>query len=301
MKHLIFFVLFLSELESMSQTKSQPSSNNNSQTEPKLFMPGLISDGGVFGLTISPDSKIALWVSSKGKRDTLKIMESRKVKGVWTKPVVASFSTSTGEWKDIDPMFSPDGKTVLFQSNRKEGRDSSRTDFDIWAVTRSGNGWSKPYNLGKDVNTESSESYASMARNGNIYFMKENENGVGKSDIYVADLNNGKFERVTNLGLPVNTNERESNPFISPKEDYLIYFSSDSSGIDEVDLYISFKRNGKWTTPKNLGIPINSEAAEFCPFVHEKEKRLYFSRQVKEGERFKEDIYYVPFDVEKYR
>lgn len=301
MKYLLFFVLVLSVLESNSQTKSKNATDNNSQNEPKIFMPGIISNGGVFGLTISPDSKIALWVSSNGKRDTLKIMESRKVRGVWSQPVVASFSTATGEWKDIDPMFSPDGKSVLFQSNRNHGRDSSRTDFDIWAVTRSGNSWSEPYNLGKYVNTESSESYASRSRNGNIYFMKENEDGVGKSDIYVADLGTGKYERVKNIGSPVNTTERESNPFISPKEDYLIYFSTDKNGFGEVDLYISFRKNGTWTTPKNLGIPINSAAAEFCPFVHEKEKRLYFSRQVKEGDRFKEDIYYVDFDVEKYR
>jgi WD40-like Beta Propeller Repeat len=273
----------------------------HAQVEPVLFEPGLISNGGVFGLTLSPDSKTALWVSSNGKRDTLKIMESRKIKGVWTLPVVASFSSSTGAWKDIDPMFSPDGKTVLFQSTRKDGRDSSRNDFDIWAVRRSGDGWSKPYSLGNKVNTTSSESYASIAKNGNIYFMKENEDGLGKSDIYVADLGSGKFERIKNLGSPVNTTERESNPYISPKEDYLIYFSTDKNGFGEVDLYITFRKNGKWTTPRNLGIPINSAAAEFCPFVHEREKRLYFSRQVKEGDSFKEDIYYVPFDVDRYR
>ncbi len=301
MKYLIFFLLLLSATASNSQTKSKNATDNNSQNEPQLFMPGLISNGGVFGLTISPDSKIALWVSSNGKRDTLKIMESRKVRGVWSQPVVATFSTATGEWKDIDPMFSPDGKSVLFQSTRNHGRDSSRTDFDIWAVTRSGNTWGEPYNLGKYVNTESSESYASRSRNGNIYFMKENEDGVGKSDIYVADLGTGKYERVKNLGSPVNTTERESNPFISPKEDYLIYFSTDKNGFGEVDLYITFRKNGKWTTPRNLGTPINSAAAEFCPFVHTKEKRLYFSRQVKEGDRFKEDIYYFDFDVEKYR
>jgi hypothetical protein len=145
MKYLIFFLLLLSASVSNSQVETQSALKSNSQTEPKLFMPGLISNGGVFGLTISSDSKIALWVSSNGKRDTLKIMESRKVKGVWSQPVVATFSTATGEWKDIDPMFSPDGKTVLFQSSRKEGRDFSRTDFDIWAVTRSGNAWSEPY------------------------------------------------------------------------------------------------------------------------------------------------------------
>ncbi|WP_421828171.1 hypothetical protein [Larkinella sp.] len=271
------------------------------QVAPQLFEPSLISNGGVFGLTISPDSKIALWVRSNGKRDTLKIMESRKNNGTWSTPVVASFSSPTGEWKDIDPLFSPDGKTVLFQSNRSTGRSADRKDFDIWAVTLANNQWSKPYHLGSVINTESSESYASMARNGNIYFMKENEDGKGKSDLYVSEFKNGNYQTPRNLGLPINTTERESNPFISPDEDYLLYFSSDPAGFGDVDLYISFQKKGKWTTPKNLGSPINSSLAEFCPFVHTKEKRLYFSRQEKQGDRMKEDLLYIDFDVKNYK
>ncbi|MVO09383.1 hypothetical protein GOQ30_09455 [Flavobacterium sp. TP390] len=38
----------------------------------------------------------------------------------------------------------------------------------------------------------------------------------------------------------------------------------------------------------------------FYLFVQEKEKRLYFTRQEKVGERFKENIFYVPFDVADY-
>jgi hypothetical protein len=95
---------------------------------------------GAFGLTISPDSKIALWVLSNGKRDTLKIMESRKENGKWSMPKVASFSSAIGEWKDIDPMFSPNGKMVLFQSNRNNGRKSDRKILIFWAVKKTNQG-----------------------------------------------------------------------------------------------------------------------------------------------------------------
>lgn len=270
------------------------------QPQPKLFAPAL-PNAGAFGLAISPDSRVALWVSSNGKRDTLKIMESRQKNGVWSVPVVASFSTASGAWKDIDPVFSPDGTTVLFQSTRNTGRDTSRKDFDIWAVKLHGDGWGSAYHLGNTINTTVSESYASMSRNGNIYFMKENADGIGKSDIYVSEFKNGAYQLPLNLGAPVNTSERESNPFISPGEDYLIYFSTDPKGFGDVDLYISFKKNGQWTAGKNLGQPVNSAQAEFCPFVHKKEKRLYFSRQEKTGDLLKEGLWWVEFDVEKYR
>lgn len=271
------------------------------QNEPVLFEPDFISNDGVFGLTLSPDSKRALWVSSNGKRDTLQIMESKKEAGKWSKPTVAPFSSPNGGWKDIDPVFSPDGKTLLFQSNRNIHRNQERKDFDIWIVPVTKEGWGEAYPLDANINSEVSESYASITKKGTIYFMKENENKEGLSDIYFSIKKNGKYQKPQNIGFPINTNDRESNPYISPNEDYIIYFSSSTEGHGEVDLYISFKKNNTWTTPKNLGIPINSAIAEFCPFVHEKEKRLYFTRQEKRGERFKENIFYVPFNVKDYK
>lgn len=269
--------------------------------QPFLFEPEIISNGGVFGLTISPDSKTALWVQSNGRRDTLLIMESHKLQGKWTAPKPASFSTTNAQWKDIDPMFSPDGKLVLFQSTRPVPGKPNRQGFDIWAVRREKKGWGQPYHLGNKINSDASESYASITRSGTIYFMKENEDKLGKSDIYRSERMNGEYQDPVNIGMPVNTSERESNPFISPEEDYLLYFSTDSSGFGEVDLYISFRKDGKWTSPKNLGQPINSALAEFCPFLHKKEKRLYFSRQQKLPDRMLENLYYIAFDIEKYR
>jgi hypothetical protein len=52
------------------------------------------------------------------------------------------------------------------------------------------------------------------------------------------------------LGLPINTNERESNPFISPNGKYMIYFSTNKNGLGEVDLYISFKKKIIGQLPK---------------------------------------------------
>lgn len=267
----------------------------------KMFEPGLISDGGVFGLTISPDGNTALWVKSNGKRDTLVILQSNKINGSWTKPVTASFSTNDAKWKDIDPIFSPDGKTVLFQSNRPVPDRPGRTGFDIWAVDKTSNGWTAAYHLGNTINTDASESYASVTRKGHIYFMKDNPDKAGNSDIYVSRKINGVYQEPENIGSPVNTIQfRESNPFISPDEDYILYFSSDSSGFGEVDLYISFNKKGTWTQPKNMGEKINSSLAEFCPFYHEKEKRLYFSRQKKGDGRMYEDLYFIEIDLKKY-
>lgn len=43
-----------------------------------MFEPGLVSDNGVFGFTLSPDGQPALWVQSGGARTRLVIVESHK-------------------------------------------------------------------------------------------------------------------------------------------------------------------------------------------------------------------------------
>lgn len=275
------------------------STSQFAQKQPQMFEPRLISDDGVFGFTLSPDGKEAFWVKSNGGRDTLYIMHSLKTRGKWTTPVPATFSTQSATWKDIDPVFSPDGNTLLFQSTRPVPGLPDRKGFDIWAVKREAGVWGEAYHLGNVINTDVSESFASSTRSGNIYFMKDNPDGIGSSDLYVSRYSNGAYLEPENLGKPINTAFRESNPYISPDEDYIIYFSSDTSGYGDVDLFMSRRTTDTWSTPVNLGKPINGPIGEFCPFYHEKEKRLYFSRTTQQGKRRVENIYSFPFDPKK--
>jgi len=302
MKHTFQLFAFLVFISSCKQAvKEQAEAQDTVQVQPSIFEEGRISNNGVFGLTLSPEADRALWVSSNGSRDTLFIMEAVYARDLWQKPVTASFSTNTGAWKDIDPMFSPDGKKVLFQSNRPVEGYPNRKGFDIWAVDKTETGWSEAYNLGPIINSDSSESFASMTKSGNIYFMKNDDKGLNDSDLYVSKWVNGAYQAPENLGLPINTAYRESNPYISPDEDYIVYFSTDSTGFGEVDLYISFRVNNVWKSPINLGKDINSASSEFCPFVHQGQKKIYFARQDEGNDRFIENIYSAPFDVEKYR
>ncbi|QYF95406.1 hypothetical protein KY495_09770 [Massilia sp. PAMC28688] len=69
------------------------------------------------------------------------------------------------------------------------------------------------------INSDASESSASIAANGTIYFMKDR--GAGNSDLWKSRLVNGQYQVPENLGAPVNTAAfRESNPYIAPDESY---------------------------------------------------------------------------------
>jgi hypothetical protein len=51
----------------------------------------------------------------------------------------------------------------------------------------------------------------------------------------------------------------------------------------------------------NLGPNINTSEAEFCPFYHETQKRLYFARQRKTESRMIENVFSIPFTPETYK
>lgn len=281
-----FFLIF--QLHSLAQTAT-------------IFAPGILSDGQVFGLTLSPDGQSAVFVKAYGGRDSLHLFTSTVENGTWTKPVVAPFSTRGTRWSDIDPAFSPDGKLLLFNSTRPLNPDQIKDDFDLWGVKREGNTWGEPFHLGPTINCDSSDIYATIANSGNIYFSSNRAGGQGKLDLYMSEYHNGAYQTPKNLGSVLNSANHDSNPFISPKEDFIIFWRQEPGGYGASDLYISFKQKGNWSKPLNLGPNINSKQGDFCPFMQPRGKTLYFSRtEVRDGKRI-EDLYSIDFSPKEWK
>ncbi|MEP7377476.1 MAG: hypothetical protein ABI675_28995 [Chitinophagaceae bacterium] len=197
-------------------------------------------------------------------------------KGKWSQPEVAPFA---GNYSDLEPAFSPDGKKIFFSSNRPVTGDAIK-DFDIWYVEKKDDKWGEPKNLGEPVNSSTDEYYPSITIKGNLYFTAAYKNSAGKEDIYLCAFENGKYNAPVPLDTAVNSKTYEFNAFVSPDEQFIIFTSygrKDDKG--RGDLYMSIKdASGKWQPAKNLAL-LNSEKMDYCPFVSFDKKILFFTSE----------------------
>ncbi len=186
-----------------------------------------------------------------------------------------------------------DGSQLFFIGcNRKGGKGSC----DIYRSLRNGRKWGIPENLDSPVNTSKWESQPSISADGKtLYFASNRTNGLGKSDIWVTHLApNNEWTVPRNLGDVINTAQSEETPFIHP-DGKTLYFTSDGHvGMGGKDIFMTrMNSDGIWSTPVNLGYPINTWNDEQGLFVAASGEKAYFSSDRKGGFG-KLDIYSFP-------
>lgn len=123
---------------------------------------------------------------------------------------------------------------------------------------------------------ESNTGHGCFAQEGNrIYFVSDKKNGVGKTDLYYSDLENGKWSAPVNLGKQINTEGNEMFPFVT--KDNQLYFASDGHlGLGGLDVFVVDLNNPN-AIPQNLGAGINSSSDDFGLIVDKTGNSGYLS------------------------
>lgn len=208
---------------------------------------------------------------------------SKKRNNEWDTPVPLSSNINTKEYNEGAQSLSPDGQYLFFTGcNRPDGLGRC----DIYVSQRAGNNWGKPFNLGRPVNSEYWESQPAISPDGNtLYFVSNRPGGFGGYDIWKSMLDmDGNWSQPVNLGPEINTPYDEHTPFIHA-DGKTLYFSSDGwPGFGNKDIFMSrMDDSGKWSTPLNLGFPINTFNEETGLIVSPDGKDAYFSSDLKGG------------------
>ena len=197
--------------------------------------------------------------------------------------------------------FSADGRYMFFvQCTNRENIGSC----DIWYSIRKGDKWSNPINLGEPANSRYWESNPVMSPTGDmIYFTSNRPEGLGGKDIwcvqvYIDDYGYLKTYNPQPLGKPINTDKDEFAPFIHA-DNHTLYFSSDGhKGLGGQDIFRSVHNDdGSWSTPENLGYPINTHGDESGFVINGLGNKAYFSSDQLENRGMKLDIYEIDLPI----
>jgi hypothetical protein len=178
-------------------------------------------------------------------------------------------------------------------------RDNGFDGGDIYLSVLKGESWSVPEKLKGDVNTSAWEGSASLsADEKTLYFSSETPGGYGGKDLYRASLMaDGFWGNIKNLGQTINTAYDDDAPFIHPDGITLLYSSKGQNSMGGYDIFkTELKQDSSWSTPVNMGYPINTPDEDIYFVLAANGTRGYYASG-KSGGFGLQDIYIV--DVSK--
>jgi len=199
---------------------------------------------------ISFDGKTIVYTERRGLINA--IMFSKYIRDKWQPPVEINSQLNAGDDCSSCALNS-DGTLLLIYKN-------DNFDGNIYSAEYINDSWTPIRKLNQNINTRFYESHASISADGKrLYFTSNRDGGNGGLDIYMSEPDpSGDWGPAVNLGSTVNTVYNEDTPFIT-SNDSLLYFSSEGhSGMGGFDIYRSSGSGAEWSSPENMGFPVNS-------------------------------------------
>ena len=216
--------------------------------------------------------------TGNGPNDDEDLVVSKKDEnGRWRSPESISKNINT-RLNEGTCTISADGRKLIFTSCT--GRDGIGS-CDLYETKKIGNDWTTPKNLGRNVNSVEWESQPSLSADGRtLYFVSDRRSGLGRRDIWISTTDdNGAWSKAVNAGKQINSQFDEISPFIHANNMTLFFASNGLPGFGGYDLFFTEKDSANWTTPKNLGAPMNDNEDQFSLFITADGKKGYYSHE----------------------
>jgi len=192
-------------------------------------------------------------------------------------------------------VITKDGQTMYFtRNNMKSGKrgydENQNTLLKIYRATLENGQWSHVEEL--SINADGfSTAHPSLSKDERtLYFASDRPGGYGNSDLWKVSLNGNTLGVPQNLGPDINTEGRETFPYINENDE--LYFSSDGRvGLGGLDVYVSkMTKDGSFQEVQNLGEPINSNSDDFAYYIDYNSKEGFFSSN-RTGGKGNDDLY----------
>jgi OOP family OmpA-OmpF porin len=191
------------------------------------------------------------------------------------------------DYKELNPLLSPDGKTLYFsRQNHPENVGGVQDKEDIWYSQLDSSGrWQlarnmSPLNNGgpnfvNTIQTVSPDGQSAIMLLGNQYL----DNGKMLAGVSISQNVGGSWTRPVALKIANDYNYAEkANYFLANNRKTLLMAVERDDTQGDRDLYVTFmKTDSTWTEPLNLGDVVNTAGEESAPFLAANDTTLYFS------------------------
>ena len=192
------------------------------------------------------------------------------------------------EYSELNPLLSPDGKTLYFsRKNHPQNVGGSKDKEDIWYSELDSSGhWQIARNMGSNFNNPDPNfinSIQSVTPDGRTAVMllgnKYLENGKMLAGVSISSNVAGNWSKPIALSITNDYNFNEkANYFLTNNRKTLIMSVEREDSHGDRDLYVSFmQEDSVWSEPLNLGDVVNTASEESAPFLAADDKTLYFS------------------------
>ena len=199
------------------------------------------------------------------------------------------------KYHEATASFDASGKTIYYASNIIKNKklvidENKVNNFQILKGTLVNGKVENPQKIFFD-NDDYSVGHPCLTDDGRmLFFASDMPGGYGETDLYVVKIaNDGTMSSPKNLGPKINTIGNELFPFF---RNGILYFSSDGHyGWGDLDVYESkLLADETFSTPRNLGAPINSNKDDFT-FVIDKKGAYGYVSSNRAGGKGDDDIY----------
>lgn len=204
--------------------------------------------------------------------------------------VIYPFQYNSDDYSTGHVCFTPDGNYLFFSSDMPGGFGGK----DIYVCIKQDSGWSKPKNLGSEVNSSGDELFPFAKSDKLIYFSSNGHSGHGGMDIFsTTRLTDSYWTLVKNLKSPINSSTDDFGIFFTGNNSG--YFSSNrkgGKGNDDIYLFDIIRRNisGRMFNPVDSTPLVNrmifllNETGTFVDSTYTNEKGYFAFRNLKPDE-----------------
>ena len=255
------------------------------QDFPILLGPGTVSVGNVFRGTFTPDGDTLYYFKNvtEGEED-YRIFRSHRAGDTWSEPERVQLG---GEYSDLYPAMTPDGRRMVFSSYRPApGDTSAHPSAYLWYVEREGATWGSPVFMAEATAPANYHSQPIFDARGDLYFNRSSWDHRGHSE-HVSRWDGDRYGKADTSDIwsslrglmGPEQNLYETTPGYGGTYALLaIGERPDTGRAGPPDLYVSFHSDTGWTLPRPLQGGVNTGATENFAFYAPDGRVLFYVR-----------------------